>query len=124
MSVRVSDRSSAGGDDLGRDLRRRGGVDTSAVERRAEIVHHYRGTAASKLECVSPADAAPGTGDDGDATVECGRHGARQLGGAETCGNSSSNAPRVMRWRTSAGWSSNSSCSVFCECPKVPSAWG
>ena len=55
-----------------------------------------------------------------------GRSGDRPQapGGSLTWGKSSLNAPRRIRWLTSASTPSKSSWSVFCVCPNVPSRCG
>ena len=66
----------------------------------------------------------PPSGDGGLAAGSRTGPGRYAAGGAETWGNSSSNAPRVIRWRTSGARSSNSSCSTFWVWPYVPSRCG
>ena len=54
------------------------------------------------------------TGDDRDLAVEREPVEAHDAGAGGTCGNSSANAPLVIRSRADGSTSSKSSCSVFC----------
>ena len=71
----AGDRRAAGGADL-LDHARGGVALPGAVARAAEIVDHDPGAAPSELERISPAEAAAGAGDDGDAAFEADRHAA------------------------------------------------
>src|SRR5581483_1797981 len=115
------------GTDLGDDRIGRLRIAPAPGEVGAEIVDEDRGAEIGERERVGTPDAAPGSGDDGDAPGERPRRGAplaHAAGGSLTCGKSSLNVPCVTRARTSGATSSNSSCSVFCVCPYVPSRCG
>jgi hypothetical protein len=72
--VAVGDRGAAGGDDLVHDGLGGGGRRVAAVERHADVVHHYLGALAGELEGVTPADAPPGAGHDHDPAVADAAH--------------------------------------------------
>ena len=134
--VIVRDRRATLRRDLGDDGVGRAAVGAAPVEIGAEIVDEHRRADVGEGSCVCAAQTSPAAGHHRHPAVEglriLGRaHGRRTwrprfqaAGGSLTCGNSSSNEPRVIRSRTSGSTSSNSSWSVFWVWPNVPSRCG